>query len=193
MLCWVRRAKGLVLVHSRANHDDTVDICRHHRWRRRHLGELGARLFALTIGDGGGEIDASSSFKSLNPIAKKERKKTRKRKRKKKKGKEGEESGEEEEEVNKLPLLISSLEKESLQVKDSIILAMSSVLEGGRSPSGDALRSYASRVGVNPKDGPSGPSGKVGDVGAEPTGNFVVVLTPLFHRAGTERAGERPR
>nr|CAD1842613.1 unnamed protein product [Ananas comosus var. bracteatus] len=33
---------------------------------------------------------------------------------------------------------------------------MSSVLEGGRSPSGDALRSYASRVGVNPKDGPSG-------------------------------------
>nr|CAD1829418.1 unnamed protein product [Ananas comosus var. bracteatus] len=77
---------------------------------------------------------------------------------------------------------------------------MSSVLEGGRSPSGDALRSYASRVGVNPKDGPSGPSGKVGDVEAEPTGNFVVVLTPLFpqsrdraSRRATEVKGRSPQ
>nr|CAD1829921.1 unnamed protein product [Ananas comosus var. bracteatus] len=72
--------------------------------------------------------------------------------------------------------------------EDMIILAMSSVLEGGRSPSGDALRSYASRVGVNPKDGPSG--GKVGDVEAEPTGNFVVVLTPLFPQSW-DRASRR--
>nr|CAD1827490.1 unnamed protein product [Ananas comosus var. bracteatus] len=78
----------------------------------------------------------------------------------------------------------------------------------GRSlPSGDALRSFCITGWSKPEDGLSGrklrarddglnvgnPSGKVGDVGAEPTGNFVVVLTPLFHRAGTEQAGERPR
>jgi len=35
-----------------------------------------------------------------------------------------------------------------------------------------------------------GPSGKVGDVGAEPTGNFVVVLTPLFPQS-RDRASRR--
>nr|CAD1837014.1 unnamed protein product [Ananas comosus var. bracteatus] len=70
------------------------------------------------------------------------------------------------------------IEIDILIAKDWTILTCKSWLEGGRTPSSDVLRNLM---------------GKSARSAAEPTGNFVVVLTPLFSTGPSPREAVEDR